>query len=192
MLIAMMLSAHQRDQEVTGSDTYNPLQTKPAIEPSHTVVEIAADKTVLLKSRRNRTQSSEKKLSMLSSSLCNQPQMDGNEGEADSQDGFVMKRIYFCTKNGLLLELSEADPPRWINHGKPPGADVAAIVNAPGIRAQVWLMWTPLAAKFHKEEICLLIDVLATSLEVKFIEDFMSVETSTSHKGHLEIQHCTN
>ncbi|KAL7596357.1 hypothetical protein Lser_V15G28313 [Lactuca serriola] len=49
----------------------------------------------------------------------------------------ITESIYFCTKNGLLLELTEADPPRWINHGKPPGADVAAIVNAPGIRAQV-------------------------------------------------------
>ncbi|CAI9267877.1 unnamed protein product [Lactuca saligna] len=43
--------------------------------------------------------------------------------------------IYFCTKNGLLLELTEADHPRWINHGKPPGVDVTTIVNAPKIRA---------------------------------------------------------
>ncbi|KAL4592182.1 hypothetical protein LXL04_005169 [Taraxacum kok-saghyz] len=47
------------------------------------------------------------------------------------------ERIYFCTKNGLLLELSEAEPPRWTNHGKPPGAVVAAIVDAAGIRPQV-------------------------------------------------------
>lgn len=47
------------------------------------------------------------------------------------------ERIYFCTQNGLLLELSEADPPRWVNHGKPPGADVAAIVDAAAIRPQV-------------------------------------------------------
>ncbi|KAI3791932.1 hypothetical protein L2E82_05798 [Cichorium intybus] len=47
------------------------------------------------------------------------------------------ERIYFCTKNGLLLELSETDPPRWINHGKPRGAVVAAVVDAAGIRPQV-------------------------------------------------------
>ncbi|GKA65413.1 hypothetical protein Tco_0765120, partial [Tanacetum coccineum] len=45
--------------------------------------------------------------------------------------------IYFCTKNGLLLEFSEADPPRWVNHGKPPGADVAGIADAASIRPQV-------------------------------------------------------
>ncbi|KAM0045926.1 putative WD40/YVTN repeat-like-containing domain superfamily [Helianthus debilis subsp. tardiflorus] len=48
-----------------------------------------------------------------------------------------MEKIYFCTKNGLLLELSEITTPRWMNHGKPPGADVAAIVDAPEIRPQV-------------------------------------------------------
>ncbi|KAI3687803.1 hypothetical protein L1987_81506 [Smallanthus sonchifolius] len=39
------------------------------------------------------------------------------------------EKIYFCTKNGLLLELSDINTPRWLNHGKPPGADVAAIVD---------------------------------------------------------------
>ncbi|KAM3303525.1 putative protein isoform X1 [Capsicum chacoense] len=40
------------------------------------------------------------------------------------------KRIYFCTMNGTLLELTEVDPIRWTNHGKPPGANVAAITDA--------------------------------------------------------------
>ncbi|KAJ6948318.1 hypothetical protein NC651_002614 [Populus alba x Populus x berolinensis] len=51
-----------------------------------------------------------------------------------SHDGL---KIYFCTKNGSLLELSEAEPPRWENHGRPPGADVAAIVDAATIRPDV-------------------------------------------------------
>uniref|UniRef100_A0A2P2JD22 Uncharacterized protein LOC105648304 n=1 Tax=Rhizophora mucronata TaxID=61149 RepID=A0A2P2JD22_RHIMU len=51
-----------------------------------------------------------------------------------SQDG---ARIYFCTKSGWLLELCEVEPPRWVNHGRPPGADVAAIADATTIRAEV-------------------------------------------------------
>ncbi|KAG4129907.1 hypothetical protein ERO13_D09G109000v2 [Gossypium hirsutum] len=51
-----------------------------------------------------------------------------------SYDG---QRVYFCTKNGLLLELSEVEPPRWENHGRPPGADVAAIADAARIRTEV-------------------------------------------------------
>ncbi|KAI3822500.1 hypothetical protein L1987_10090 [Smallanthus sonchifolius] len=47
------------------------------------------------------------------------------------------EKIYFCTKNGLLLELSDINTPRWLNHGKPPGADVAAIVDDAAIRPQV-------------------------------------------------------
>ncbi|KAD4384466.1 hypothetical protein E3N88_24634 [Mikania micrantha] len=48
------------------------------------------------------------------------------------------EKIYFCTKNGLLLELYEINTPsRWLNHGKPPGADVAAIVDAAETRPQV-------------------------------------------------------
>ncbi|KAK9022039.1 hypothetical protein V6N11_002335 [Hibiscus sabdariffa] len=53
---------------------------------------------------------------------------------AVSYDG---KRVYFCTKNGLLLVLSEVEPPRWENHGQPPGADVAAIADAARIRTEV-------------------------------------------------------
>ncbi|KAK8550680.1 hypothetical protein V6N12_039376 [Hibiscus sabdariffa] len=53
---------------------------------------------------------------------------------AVSHDG---KRVYFCTKNGLLLVLSEVEPPRWENHGQPPGADVAAIADAARIRTEV-------------------------------------------------------
>ncbi|GAA0143010.1 hypothetical protein LIER_03787 [Lithospermum erythrorhizon] len=40
------------------------------------------------------------------------------------------ERIYFCSKSGSLLELSETDPVRWINHGRPSGADVAIIADA--------------------------------------------------------------
>ncbi|XP_043813810.1 uncharacterized protein LOC110617993 isoform X2 [Manihot esculenta] len=51
-----------------------------------------------------------------------------------SHDGL---RIYFSTKKGLLLELTEVDPPRWLNHGQPPGGDVAAIADAGTIRPEV-------------------------------------------------------
>ncbi|XWS71193.1 hypothetical protein CRYUN_Cryun03dG0118200 [Craigia yunnanensis] len=51
-----------------------------------------------------------------------------------SYDGL---RVYFCTKNGLLLELTEVEPPRWENHGRPPGADVASIADAARIRTEV-------------------------------------------------------
>ncbi|XP_039014262.1 uncharacterized protein LOC120144209 isoform X2 [Hibiscus syriacus] len=46
-------------------------------------------------------------------------------------------RVYFCTKNGLLLELSEVEPLRWENHGRPSAADVAAIADAGRIRTEV-------------------------------------------------------
>ncbi|XP_024025228.1 uncharacterized protein LOC21398426 [Morus notabilis] len=51
-----------------------------------------------------------------------------------SHDG---ERIYFCTKNGTLLELAEVEPPRWVNHGQPPGANVAAIADAGAARTEV-------------------------------------------------------
>ncbi|KAH7560656.1 hypothetical protein JRO89_XS10G0063100 [Xanthoceras sorbifolium] len=47
------------------------------------------------------------------------------------------RRVYFCTKNGLLLELIEVETPRWVNHGQPPGANVAAIADAASIRPEV-------------------------------------------------------
>ncbi|XP_059665324.1 uncharacterized protein LOC132311439 [Cornus florida] len=47
------------------------------------------------------------------------------------------ERIYFCTKDGSLLELNGVEPPRWVNHGRPPGADVAAIADAATIRPEV-------------------------------------------------------
>lgn len=53
-----------------------------------------------------------------------------------SHDG---ERIYFCTKNGSLLELTEVEPPRWENHGRPPGGNVAAIADAATIRPEVIL-----------------------------------------------------
>lgn len=51
-----------------------------------------------------------------------------------SHDGV---RVYFCTRKGTLLELSEIDPPRWVNHGRPPGANVAAIADAATVRTEV-------------------------------------------------------
>ncbi|KAI4368629.1 hypothetical protein MLD38_017166 [Melastoma candidum] len=48
-----------------------------------------------------------------------------------SNDGM---RVYFCTRDGVLLELAEADPPRWLNHGRPPGADVAVVGDAASMR----------------------------------------------------------
>ncbi|WCJ36867.1 hypothetical protein M5689_018039 [Euphorbia peplus] len=51
-----------------------------------------------------------------------------------SYDGM---RVYFCTKKGLLLELAEIEPQRWVNHGKPPGGNVAAIADAGFLRPEV-------------------------------------------------------
>ncbi|KAM3741212.1 hypothetical protein ACB098_08G158500 [Castanea mollissima] len=45
--------------------------------------------------------------------------------------------VYFCTRNGTLLELTEVEPPRWVNHGQPPGANVAAIADAATVRTEV-------------------------------------------------------
>ncbi|KAL3850145.1 hypothetical protein ACJIZ3_012027 [Penstemon smallii] len=47
------------------------------------------------------------------------------------------ERMYFCTKNGSLVELHSVDPPMWINHGRPPGANVVAITDAGTIRPAV-------------------------------------------------------
>ncbi|KAL2535821.1 uncharacterized protein Fot_17212 [Forsythia ovata] len=46
--------------------------------------------------------------------------------------------MFLCTKNGSLLELRGVDPPRWINHGRPPGANVAAIADAATVRPGVF------------------------------------------------------
>ncbi|KAA8549789.1 hypothetical protein F0562_001473 [Nyssa sinensis] len=51
-----------------------------------------------------------------------------------SNDG---KSVYFCTRDGFLLELDGVEPPRWVNHGKPPGANVAAIADAATTRPEV-------------------------------------------------------
>ncbi|GAB2277041.1 hypothetical protein Dimus_011750 [Dionaea muscipula] len=51
-----------------------------------------------------------------------------------SNDG---ERSYFCTKSGSLLELAEIEPQRWIDHGHPPGTDVAAIADAASIKRGV-------------------------------------------------------
>ncbi|XP_054820016.1 uncharacterized protein LOC129319007 isoform X2 [Prosopis cineraria] len=52
-----------------------------------------------------------------------------------SQDG---QRAYFCTQGGMLIELAGIDPPRWISHGQPAGANVAAIADAASTRAVVY------------------------------------------------------
>ncbi|XP_062017007.1 uncharacterized protein LOC133733389 isoform X1 [Rosa rugosa] len=71
-------------------------------------------------------------------------QTTDKEGEQSStiliKSGVVSytgERVYFCTKNGTLLELREIEPPRWENHGQPPGANVAAIADAASIRTDV-------------------------------------------------------
>ncbi|XP_043693547.1 uncharacterized protein LOC122644022 [Telopea speciosissima] len=46
-------------------------------------------------------------------------------------------KVYFSTMDGSLLELSEVEPWRWIYHGRPPGANVAAIADAATIRPDV-------------------------------------------------------
>ncbi|KAL5055407.1 hypothetical protein RYX36_036089 [Vicia faba] len=48
------------------------------------------------------------------------------------------KRGYFCTKKGTLIELAEVEPPRWINHGQPGGANVAAIADVASSREVVY------------------------------------------------------
>ncbi|KAL8491854.1 hypothetical protein ACS0TY_023451 [Phlomoides rotata] len=50
------------------------------------------------------------------------------------------ERMYFGTKKGLLLELLGIDPPRWENHGRPPGANVSAITDAATIRQGLLLI----------------------------------------------------
>lgn len=47
------------------------------------------------------------------------------------------EKVYFCTKNGNLLELTGTQPPRWLNHGRPPGANVAGIADAGTVRREV-------------------------------------------------------
>ncbi|KAG9454748.1 hypothetical protein H6P81_007652 [Aristolochia fimbriata] len=49
----------------------------------------------------------------------------------------VMKKAYFTTMNGLLLELCQTQGPRWASHGRPPGGDVAAIADAANFRQDV-------------------------------------------------------
>ncbi|KAK7406030.1 hypothetical protein VNO78_07645 [Psophocarpus tetragonolobus] len=51
-----------------------------------------------------------------------------------SRDG---QRAYFCTKNGTLVELAGVEPPRWMNHGQPAGANVAGIADATSTREVV-------------------------------------------------------
>ncbi|KAL6499629.1 hypothetical protein OROGR_027539 [Orobanche gracilis] len=43
-------------------------------------------------------------------------------------------RMYFCTNDGILLELLRIDPPSLMNHGRPPGANIAAITDAATVR----------------------------------------------------------
>jgi len=50
-----------------------------------------------------------------------------------SADGIL---LYFATEDGSLVELSELHPVKWINHGRPRGGDVAAIVDAGTLRSE--------------------------------------------------------
>ncbi|XP_012572687.1 uncharacterized protein [Cicer arietinum] len=52
-----------------------------------------------------------------------------------SHDG---QRGYFCTKKGGLVEIAVVEPPRWINHGQPSGANVAAIADIASTREVVY------------------------------------------------------
>ncbi|XP_011660142.1 uncharacterized protein LOC101214470 isoform X4 [Cucumis sativus] len=51
-----------------------------------------------------------------------------------SHDGM---RVYFTTKNGTLLELTELEPPRWVDHGQPRDANVAAIADVASFRTEI-------------------------------------------------------
>uniref|UniRef100_A0A9I9E9Z1 Uncharacterized protein n=1 Tax=Cucumis melo TaxID=3656 RepID=A0A9I9E9Z1_CUCME len=46
-------------------------------------------------------------------------------------------RVCFTTKNGTLLELSELEPPRWVDHGQPRDANVAAIADVACFRTEI-------------------------------------------------------
>ncbi|XP_022961164.1 uncharacterized protein LOC111461757 isoform X1 [Cucurbita moschata] len=46
-------------------------------------------------------------------------------------------RVYFSTRNGNLLELTELEPPRWVDHGQPRDADVAAIADVASFRTEI-------------------------------------------------------
>ncbi|XP_063940646.1 uncharacterized protein LOC108203100 isoform X2 [Daucus carota subsp. sativus] len=48
-----------------------------------------------------------------------------------------IRRIYFCTRSGLLFELCGIQPPSWINHGRPPGANVAAIADVGTVKPNI-------------------------------------------------------
>ncbi|KAK7264059.1 hypothetical protein RJT34_31662 [Clitoria ternatea] len=52
-----------------------------------------------------------------------------------SDDG---QRVYFCTKNGTLVEFEGVEPPRWTNHGQPAGANVAAVAAVASTREVVY------------------------------------------------------
>lgn len=61
----------------------------------------------------------------------------GQSSQVPLSSGIVSndkERIYFCTRTGLLSELVGVDPPRWKNHGRPPGANVSAISDGATIR----------------------------------------------------------
>ncbi|KAL3529935.1 hypothetical protein ACH5RR_009257 [Cinchona calisaya] len=47
------------------------------------------------------------------------------------------QKLFFSTKDRSLIELIGTEPPRWQNHGRPPGADVEAIADATSVRPEV-------------------------------------------------------
>uniref|UniRef100_A0A7N0RHG9 Uncharacterized protein n=1 Tax=Kalanchoe fedtschenkoi TaxID=63787 RepID=A0A7N0RHG9_KALFE len=70
---------------------------------------------------------------------------DSLHGEADAAPKTKIKsgvnshdgeRLYFCTMDGSLLELTNMFPERWVRHGRPSGADVAAIAHPAAMRPE--------------------------------------------------------
>ncbi|KAA0053602.1 uncharacterized protein E6C27_scaffold190G001770 [Cucumis melo var. makuwa] len=56
--------------------------------------------------------------------------------QMETSTGFG-QRVCFTTKNGTLLELSELEPPRWVDHGQPRDANVAAIADVACFRTEI-------------------------------------------------------
>ncbi|KAA0035487.1 Ulp1-like peptidase [Cucumis melo var. makuwa] len=55
----------------------------------------------------------------------------------DVEMGIAPRRVYFTTKNGTLLELSELEPPRLVDHGQPRDANVAAVADVACFRTKI-------------------------------------------------------
>ncbi|KAH6834235.1 hypothetical protein C2S53_004598 [Perilla frutescens var. hirtella] len=67
-------------------------------------------------------------------------EFDGKVGFSSGVVSNDRERIYFCTRTGLLFQLVGVDPPRWENHGRPPGANVSSISDGAAIRPGLLLI----------------------------------------------------